>query len=73
MSEGPQERKKTKVDSKIKTKVIDGKCKCVRVEYVYEKESESESEKEESASASESPDSPVVKVQKVQHKRSDKK
>lgn len=63
--EGPHKRKKAKLDSKIKMKVIDGKCTCLRVEYVYETESKSESKKEESASASESSDSSVVKVQKV--------
>ena len=64
-----QKKKNAKVESKIKTKVIDGKHKRVRVEYVYETESKSESEEEESPSAFESPDSPVVNVQKVKHKK----
>ena len=56
-SDGPQKKKKPKTESKIKTKVIDGKQKCVHVEYVYETETDSESE-QDNASASESPESP---------------
>ena len=60
------------MESKVKTKVIDGKQKCVRVEYIYEMDTKSESDKEDSVSASKSPESPVV-VQKGKCKRNEKK
>ena len=63
----PQVKKKAKEDSKIKTKVIDGKCKHVHVEYVYETETETESE-QDNASVSESPDSPPP-VKRSRHKK----
>ena len=70
-SDGPQEKKKPKTESKIKTKVIDGKRKCVHVKYVYETEMESESE-QDNASASKSPESPPP-VKKAKHKRTETK
>ena len=63
----PQVKKKAKKDSKIKTKVINGKHKCVHAEYVYETETETESE-QDNASVSESPDSPPP-VKRSRHKK----